>query len=281
MPPVRQPSYKELVQRLTTLEQREIGLNDLPLRELQNQLEQEWQPDGGVLLLDHSVTKQKLADGVPILDGDNDFSGDNTFSGATTFDGAATFNDTLTVAGAFIIPYVTSLPASPVDGQEVYYAASLSGGNMWHLRYRAGSGSIYKWEFVGGSPLTAENSGSVTPNNTSYVTATSPSVTVPLAGEYIIEHGAQGTNNGTTNANPDLIFSTIKIGAAAAADAEAIEFGDHPWTAASNSVTSAGSKAMRRTVSSANSALTQYVKTINGLYGWGDRWLKVTPVRVG
>src|SRR4051812_22380129 len=48
---------------------------------------------------------------------------------------------------------VTSLPVSPVDGQEVYYVADATNGVLWHLRYNAASASAYKWEFVGGSPL--------------------------------------------------------------------------------------------------------------------------------
>lgn len=47
---------------------------------------------------------------------------------------------------------VTSLPAYPFDGQEVYYVADATNGIIWHLRYNA-SGGTYKWEFVGGNHL--------------------------------------------------------------------------------------------------------------------------------
>lgn len=47
--------------------------------------------------------------------------------------------------------YVTSLPGSPVDGQEVYYR--IADGVVWHLRYKASIGDGYKWEFIGGAEL--------------------------------------------------------------------------------------------------------------------------------
>jgi hypothetical protein len=38
--------------------------------------------------------------------------------------------------GQRLIPYVTSLPASPSDGQEVFYAADASNNVIWNLRYQ-------------------------------------------------------------------------------------------------------------------------------------------------
>ena len=51
---------------------------------------------------------------------------------------------------------VTSLPATPTDGQEVYYLADAANGVIWHLRYRAAATGAFKWEFVGGPPLSHE-----------------------------------------------------------------------------------------------------------------------------
>lgn len=48
---------------------------------------------------------------------------------------------------------VSTLPASPYDGQEVFYLADAAAGVVWHLCYRAASPSAYKWEFVGGASL--------------------------------------------------------------------------------------------------------------------------------
>src|SRR4030095_11342304 len=51
------------------------------------------------------------------------------------------------------IPLVSALPGSPFDGQEIYYLADATNSVIWHLRYRAGSSSAYKWEFIGGMYL--------------------------------------------------------------------------------------------------------------------------------
>lgn len=87
-------------------------------------------------------------------------------------------------------PAVSSLPGSPVDGQECYYLADTTNGVAWHLRYRAASGSAYKWEVVGGPALHAERfveesfSASAT---TWFGVPNDPIVTVPLAGDYLAD----------------------------------------------------------------------------------------------
>jgi hypothetical protein len=84
-------------------------------------------------------------------------------------------------------PLVTSLPSNAIDGQEVRYLADNTNGIIWNLRYRAGSPSSYKWEFIGGSPLFASYRMGETPDATtssSYVDLGGPSLTAPLAGDY-------------------------------------------------------------------------------------------------
>jgi hypothetical protein len=85
------------------------------------------------------------------------------------------------------IPLVTSLPASPVDGQEIYFLADATNGVIWHLRYRAASASAYKWEFIGGSELSAYiggNEATTTLNQWVDLATVGPQITVPLAGDY-------------------------------------------------------------------------------------------------
>ena len=86
-------------------------------------------------------------------------------------------------------PLHTSLPASPVDGQEIRYLADDANGVIWTLRYRAASASAYKWEFVGGPPLEDEQLAGETfstfgANVWGGISANDPRVTVPLAGDY-------------------------------------------------------------------------------------------------
>lgn len=90
-------------------------------------------------------------------------------------------------------PLVTALPANPVDGQECRYLADATNGVVWHLRYRAASASIYKWELVGGSPLTAFNPSNYVTSATSFAALGGGAVnfTLPLAGDYIVTVGAR------------------------------------------------------------------------------------------
>ena len=84
---------------------------------------------------------------------------------------------------------VSTLPSSPVDGQEVFYqsAGMSTDGAVWHLRYDAASVSSHKWEFVGGSNLSffdnANVGASLTQNTWSDI-STAQKITVPLAGDY-------------------------------------------------------------------------------------------------
>lgn len=84
---------------------------------------------------------------------------------------------------------VTSLPTSPVDGQEVYYVADATNGVLWHLRYNAASASAYKWEFIGGGLLTRNQSadGGAVSTGTFVEPPNGPTITFPLAGDYYIE----------------------------------------------------------------------------------------------
>ena len=109
------------------------------------------------------------------------------------------------------IPLVTSLPTSPVDGQEVYYqsAAMAADGVVWHLRYRASSSSAYKWEIIGQPPPLISLFGSdnyVAPAYGSYFQpgGAAVGVTVPLAGDYDVTGLCTGQMNTTGAASHHL-----------------------------------------------------------------------------
>lgn len=95
---------------------------------------------------------------------------------------------------------VASLPASPTDGQEVYFLADDANGVVWHLRYRAASASPYKWECVGGPPLSAQSGTSASISSTTPVAPSSPcQITLPLGGDYIIDLSTNGNLNATNS----------------------------------------------------------------------------------
>jgi hypothetical protein len=82
-------------------------------------------------------------------------------------------------------PRVTALPTSPIDGQECYLVADAASGVIWRLRYNAASASAYKWEFIGGSALTAFYATSDTMVS-GWSVYTNPVVTLPVAGDYVV-----------------------------------------------------------------------------------------------
>lgn len=136
---------------------------------------------------------------------------------------------TLTALGAVAAPatYVTALPGSPVDGQEVFYAADAANSIIWHLRYRT---SLTRWEFVGGSPLRSSvaTSESLTSSTYGDLTTVGPSLTVPLTGTYRIALGSRIGVNNTANTFGAM---SIQIGGTAAVDADRVAgntfFGSH------------------------------------------------------
>jgi len=114
--------------------------------------------------------------------------------------------------------YGTSLPASPVNGQEYILVDSLTNPTyQWSFRYNAGSTSPYKWEFVGGAPVTAyggalQSTNSVYPSFIDLSTA-SPRFTVPRAGDYSCSYTGS-CDSDTVGGNP---MATIGFGPAGGA----------------------------------------------------------------
>jgi len=83
--------------------------------------------------------------------------------------------------------YGTSLPASPIDGQEAVLVDSLTSPTyQWRFRYNANSTSLYKWEFVGGAPIYIYASDAPAVASGWAIVAT-PQVTPPRPGVYLIQ----------------------------------------------------------------------------------------------
>ena len=86
--------------------------------------------------------------------------------------------------------YGTSLPASPVDGQEYILVDSVTAPTYsWRFRYNAGSTSLYKWEFVGGTSWRGAV-GSYGASGTAWG-GVGVGLTVPRAGIYSVAYGAK------------------------------------------------------------------------------------------
>lgn len=172
--------------------------------------------------------------------------------------------------------YETSLPGSPVDGQEIYYAADATNSIIWHLRYRSaarsGSGA---WEFVGGSALSSAvaTQQSRTVDSYAALATAGPSITLPLNGDYEIGMGAR-IQAAPTSAASSAVMS-FDIGATGAVDANAVTvYGLNPTEA----------QASRVQVQTGLSAVTLTAKykraQAAGTAYFAERWMTVIPIRV-
>jgi hypothetical protein len=95
-------------------------------------------------------------------------------------------------AAPAIVTVGTSLPASPVDGQEAILVDNVTNPSyQWRFRYNSSSTSAYKWEFIGGVPLLGWSNTSVTNGATlgAWVNMVASGVTLPRSGEWQIEGG--------------------------------------------------------------------------------------------
>ena len=83
--------------------------------------------------------------------------------------------------------YGTTLPGSPVDGQEYVLVDSTTNPTyQWRFRYNAGSTSTYKWESAGGTPAQVSDGTSQTVPSGSWGVWSTPVFTAPRAGEYLV-----------------------------------------------------------------------------------------------
>lgn len=103
------------------------------------------------------------------------------------------------------IPFVTTgslaagqggIPNPIPDRFEVFFQSSIMEplGAVWHMRYRAGSTSTNKWEYVGGSELTVLAGNELAGWSVYQALATPQSFICPATGEYRFEYGGQGYN---------------------------------------------------------------------------------------
>lgn len=95
------------------------------------------------------------------------------------------------IDGAFTPALVTSLPSSPYNGQIIYYQADATNGIIWQLRYNSSSASSYKWEFIGGSPITRYVDGGESWSSVGYFSGTTTVIITPaLSGDYVVDFSA-------------------------------------------------------------------------------------------
>ena len=103
----------------------------------------------------------------------------------------------ITPAQMSVAPFTT-----PYDGQRIDLQVDASSGINWRFKYRAASGSSFRWEFLGGPPMnaivtTGETNATTTGSYLDLATV-GPRVVLPRAGDYDAIGGAgfMNTNAG-------------------------------------------------------------------------------------
>ena len=187
--------------------------------------------------------------------------------------------------------FVTTLPSSPTDGQEVFYQSTTAGtgggasnsmadvGAVWHLRYRSASASAYKWESVGGPRLNhSVQDGDVfsgeSTSSATYVALTTagPRITLPLAGDYEISLGFTGYG-GTAGAVSTMSYD---IGGTGAVDADACQI----YQSTAVNIVTVPSRVRVKTGLTAVTLTAKY-KSSSGTANYWNRTMSVAPIRVG
>ena len=172
-------------------------------------------------------------------------------------------------------PFITSSalsggpPGSPVDGQVWIATAAGSNGEIWAFRYNSGSGSSFKWEFLGGSAIksnvdTDENTGTAP-----YIDlATAQSITLSRAGDYDVHFGCAVY----TVTTPSTLNVAITKSGVTQFDASVIVTANNVEIDASR----------RRIYTAAASDVLKMQYGTNGGAGahFLKRWFCVTPVRI-
>lgn len=177
-------------------------------------------------------------------------------------------------------PTVTSLPASPVDGDEIVYVADATYGMRWHFKYRSASSSSYKWEFIGGAPLRYDGGygwtwGMWVACSSLSHQATGVSLTVPLAGDYDMTGSAISYNAAGDSLHSIALYRT-SYGTVNWNYTEAAHYGYTTYQAATmvahRTLTLAASENVKLTMAVSNASYPGY------FYGMT---MYAYPVRVG
>jgi PKD repeat protein len=177
--------------------------------------------------------------------------------------------------------YGTTLPGSPVDGQEAILVDSTSAPTYrWRFRYNAGSSSTFKWEFIGGGAIsnylgTQQAVGSA--STWVDLGTGQPIVTVPRAGDYRAEWRFRMLNADPAAQQAFVTVvpaggtpGTIQAGSTAIAPSQVTDYSDFasPTRDASLAAIAAG----------ITIRLMYYATSTN--VSFSNRLLAVTPIRV-
>jgi hypothetical protein len=166
-------------------------------------------------------------------------------------------------------------PGAPTDGDFWLFPVDAANGVNWLFRYNAGSASANKWEALPGVPVLVEDAVFRSVGGpAAYADLTgAPSFTLTRAGDYIIEDGMRAYYS-VGGPGPSSQYQGIKIGAAATIDSlvDNQQAAGERWKNTSRA---------HRLSAVAGDLVKLQNKTDGAVTAqFGERWLKILPVRV-
>ncbi len=165
-------------------------------------------------------------------------------------------------------PIVTALPANPQFGEVVTYVADATNGVYWDLQYDA-SGT-YPWKFIGGAVLRDYQPGLVT---TATSSVTSPSLSIPLPGDYRFDYGALVAPSSAGNYASVQPWWNSTVLPGLSSDQAECAHGVGPYYA---SIASGG---IVSTLTTTGTVSFRH-GSVSGTASFQRRWMEITPVRV-
>lgn len=167
-------------------------------------------------------------------------------------------------------------PAVAYEGMEVTLIADAASGVEWYLKFRSAE-ATYKWRVVGGAPLFNEVTAQQATASAAYTPlgTAGPSITPSRAGDYIV---AIGCWIATTGSNANDGYMSYDIGGSGAGDADAMISGG---SAGGTNLSTSGSRERPKTITVAGTALVAKYRVPGAVStNFGNRWMRVTPVRI-
>lgn len=164
---------------------------------------------------------------------------------------------------------VAAFPADPPIGQQLIFQSTFMAalGVAWRCFFDG-----TKW-IAGGPPLYAEtNTAGETTTSTTYTDlgTAGPQITLPIAGDFDVEVGASMRSN----VDGDFSYMSYQIGGTGAVDADGVQ---------TTSLRQTHNSHTRRKTLTAVGLSAKYKAAGSGppVARFYDRWLRVTPVRIG
>lgn len=173
---------------------------------------------------------------------------------------------------------VTALPTTGLyEGRQIVYDTGTS-GVRWQFVYDTSDGTTYPWLFIGGTPLIETKTDATTRAVSTYgdvASGAATTFTLALAGDYLIEHGA----NMQPGSAGFAMYSSFSVAGATALDSDGAESYFGAGTAPGQVTVMNRAK---KTGLTAATTIQQKFKMQGATAGNVDvRWLSITPVRVG